>query len=324
MTPHHTNHGKNAGDEQFLERLNRALGDFEKSLYEEFECCPPPVHVVGLPRSGTTLLLQVLASSLKLGYISNIAASFWRAPVTGIRLARKIGGDHRPDAYQSTFGRTEGPFNVHEFGYFWRELLGYSDMLEGSSVKNDPAGLQQARIVLGNITLACGCPVLFKSFLAQWHLAELSQLVPSTCVIRIKRDPVDVAYSLLGMRRHYFGDLNQWTSLKPRQYPWLKTLPYWEQVAGQAYFLGKALESQISLLNPDQIFELELKEIRENPVDVVAGVRDFLGKHSPEVKLRENVNLQPFVSQPSHKDDNIRRKIEVSYAEFVAGRDEFA
>jgi ABC-type oligopeptide transport system ATPase subunit len=56
--------------------------------------------IVGLPRSGTTLLSQLLAYSLDAGYTTNFAARFWLAPVHGLRLGRRggvvAGEDPRP------------------------------------------------------------------------------------------------------------------------------------------------------------------------------------------------------------------------------------
>ena len=81
---------KDAGEEFFLDDLNQRLAAaHDQELVERPELFPT-LHVVGPPRSGTTLLMQLLAAHLEVGYINNLIAAFWRAPLYGIRLSKKL------------------------------------------------------------------------------------------------------------------------------------------------------------------------------------------------------------------------------------------
>ena len=60
-------------EEDFLAQLNENLADQEENLYKDYEIDFPFIFVFGLPRSGTTLITQVIAQSLNIGYINN----FW-------------------------------------------------------------------------------------------------------------------------------------------------------------------------------------------------------------------------------------------------------
>ena len=75
-----------------FEGLNEYLRPRELELYRDREIEHALVFVVGLPRSGTTLLTQVLAYCLDAGYVNNFAARFWLAPVHGLRLSRLMRG----------------------------------------------------------------------------------------------------------------------------------------------------------------------------------------------------------------------------------------
>ena len=58
---------KDPRQEAFLEQLNAALAPGERASYRELEERFPTLHVVGAPRSGTTLVTQLVAS-LKRSY----------------------------------------------------------------------------------------------------------------------------------------------------------------------------------------------------------------------------------------------------------------
>lgn len=112
-----------------LRDINHALMqiEHENRPLNWMEVRDPIFFVVGPPRSGTTVLTQVLAYALKAAYITNINARFWLAPVTGALLSIEIlGGDPAGNLgyqfFESRRGRTFGGGGIHEFGYFWKAL----------------------------------------------------------------------------------------------------------------------------------------------------------------------------------------------------------
>jgi hypothetical protein len=45
---------------------------------------------VGVPRSGTTLLYQLIARFLRVGFITNRMARYWMTPIAGAMLSGRI------------------------------------------------------------------------------------------------------------------------------------------------------------------------------------------------------------------------------------------
>ena len=76
--------------EEHLANFNEILAPHEEAEYLARPETFSTLHVVGVPRSGTTLLAQLVASHLNIGCINNLIAAFWRAPVYGVRLSRKL------------------------------------------------------------------------------------------------------------------------------------------------------------------------------------------------------------------------------------------
>ena len=67
-----------------IRRLNTLLS--KTTLLEDSFENPSPfegrpiIFVMGLPRSGTTPLVQLLVQKFKLGYVTNLVARFWESP----------------------------------------------------------------------------------------------------------------------------------------------------------------------------------------------------------------------------------------------------
>jgi LPS sulfotransferase NodH len=276
---------KNARDEAFLDKLNRILAPFNDEEYADVPEDYPTLHVIGVPRSGTTLLSQLISSHLDVGYINHLIAAFWRAPIYGIRLSRKVLPPRMPSTFQSDFGRTAHIYEPHEFGYFWSQLLGYQEMLQQDAKFEESIDWNRVALVLKNMTHAFERPIVFKSFLLGWHIARIQQVLPKTCFVRVRRDPLQSAISLLKMREQFLGSAEKWASFKPAEYSWLKGEPYWKQIAGQVYYLDQALSEQIRQAGGRNVLEVTYEELCREPRQVLNQVRDLLEQHGVTVGL---------------------------------------
>lgn len=277
---------KDPVEESFLDELNTRLACHQEAEYLDLPESFPTLHVVGPPRSGTTLLIQLLAAHLDIGYINNLIAAFWRAPVTGIRLSQKLVPRPEFSRFISKFGRTDGVAEPHEFGYFWRELLGYGELAEPQPGHEETIDWIRVRRVLVNLTHAFEAPVAFKSFLAGWHATRLCNELPRTCLVQIRRDPTETAASLYGMRKNFGGSIDLWTSLKPAEYSWLKNEPVWDQLAGQVHFLEKRFDEQVASVNPRQVLSVEYARLCRDPRGVLGDIVDLFAAQGTEVQTR--------------------------------------
>jgi len=270
---------KDPVQEEFLARLNSILEPFQEEDYQkDLPELYPTIHVVGVPRSGTTLVTQLLAAHTDLGYINNLIAAFWKAPVYGIRLSKHLVDSQRTSSYQSEFGRTKGINEPHEFGYFWTSLLNYRQMLEPEDDKQ--IDWQRLRLILTNMTHAYGNAIFFKSFLLGWHMCQMQEILPRTCWIHIKRDPIQNALSILDFRLKFLGSKERWVSLKPKEYHWLKDRPYWEQVAGQVYFLEKRLQAQLKHIPEHNKLSISYEELCARPEILFEKLADILNRQN--------------------------------------------
>jgi hypothetical protein len=235
--------------EQYLIRLNHFLQAFEVE-----EGVPgsafPAIYVVGLPRSGTTLLSQLISRYLPVGYVNNLIARFWLNPVAGIRLSQAIFGPGIREriALVSTHGVTADPWGPHEFGYFWRHWLRLDEapthkLPQETLDRIDRTGLRRT---LDRMAAAFGAPIAFKNIICGLQAGFLTQVRPNSLFVLVQRDPKAVAASLLRCRKERYGDVSVWWSLKPSTYGQIRHLSPQEQVERQIEDGARDLEQELA------------------------------------------------------------------------------
>jgi hypothetical protein len=310
---------KDPSDEDFLERLNLALAPrAEADYYEDLEEAYPTLHVIGVPRSGTTLLYQVVSTGLEIGFVNHLVAAFWLAPLYGLRLSRKLGLDREASSFESTFGRTPRVGEPHEFGYFWNHHLRYPDLCEQPPGHDRSIDWPHLRKVLLNMAHVNGGPMAFKPMLLTWHLETMLEHMPRTCYVWIRRDLPDTALSLLQMRRSLRGSEAAWTSLRPHGPDWLAGEPPWRQVAGQVVALERVIEAAAARMGPEHVLELRYEALCAAPADELGRIREFLGSKGLAPRLVD-VDLGSFEPRrDTALEDELGPRVEEAILEFAS------
>lgn len=259
--------------------FDRILSRMNSALAAEFSADTPTSdthltgQIVGLPRSGTTILYQLLARTGQVGYPSNVMAYFWDAPHVGARLQNRLARNGPTLSLNSLAGRTSEPLDPHEFGLFWRNVLGHSknSMLADGNKKN--AG--DLRVTLDLINDAFSSPTVFKNFLAPAHVDYLSSEVGRQRYFLVQRDLLEVAASIFKMRQKLNVEPSEWFGPAPEDvHPEYGSVH--EMVAHQVVSLHSLIEKPSFKQSADtQIFELS--EVCRRPRDVVSQILMGLG-----------------------------------------------
>jgi LPS sulfotransferase NodH len=180
----------------------------------------PLIYIVGAPRSGSTLLSQLLSRCLDVGYVNNLIARFWARPSIGIRLSQSLLGERGRETvtFESTHGTTADVAGPHEFGYFWRHWLQLDTQSthhldEAARRLVDASGLRHA--LEDELLSAFGRPVVFKNLICGLQAALLTEIHPRSLFVHISRDRAATCASILSARLERFGSYDAWWSLKP-------------------------------------------------------------------------------------------------------------
>lgn len=272
---------KSSKQENFLLHINEVLNKNEKLLYKKCDEKYPFIFVFGLPRSGTTLLTQVISHFFDIGYINNFVAKFWKAPLTGIKLSKIMLSNKNDTNFQSDYASTKELSNIHEFGYFWREWLikEAMDEIVNSHKNEDKINWSGLKKVLLNIQNEFGKGLCAKNINGAYHIPKFIKEFKNVLWVYIERDELDVAISILDARKKYYNDLNLWWSYVPLEYNELKDLNYKEQIAGQIYYLKKYYKSIMNSVNGKNIVKINYKDLCYNPQNELFKIKDSCKKY---------------------------------------------
>ena len=275
---------KDEKTENILGIMNEDLKRNHKRLILDCEAVNsfPFIFVCGLPRSGTTLLMQLLSNCLDVGYINNLIARFWSAPLYGIVLSKILlsAEKEKIQDYTSSWGKTKYIDGPHEFSYFWHEWFHPHDCPAEMGIDLEKiyhaTDWQELKKILLNMAHYFNKPVLFKGMWPAYFLKKFVELLPRSLFIFISRKDEDVAMSLYRTRLKYYGDPNTWWSLYPAEYANLKDLPWYEQIAGQIFFLTEYYSRQIENIDEKHFLQINYNDLCQSPMEVLTAIQTRL------------------------------------------------
>lgn len=271
---------KNQSLEGLLTHLNGLLGTPEQTVSQNFRMPRyPVVLVVGAPRSGTTLTMQWLAQTGYFAYPTNLLSRFYKAPYIGALIQQLLTAPeysfndeildfNSPINFSSNLGKTHGALAPNEFWYFWRRFIPnimpeYLD--EAALAKIDGPGFAAELAALESVF---DKPWAMKGIILELNLAFLSSLLDKALFLFLRRDPVFNAQSLLQARTKFFGTIDEWYSVKPREYDILKNLTPIEQVAGQVHFINRHIEVELRQIDPVRHLTIDYEAFCADPAAI--------------------------------------------------------
>lgn len=221
------------------------LSPLESALVREAGCLSthPPIFIIGPPRSGSTLLAQVLVTAFEFGYLSNRHCRFFGAPVAAERWFRPL-SPRQPSNFRSTHGVGEGPSAISECGAFWYRFFRRDPA--HVSIDETPAGeMGRFRATLDALTRLQGKPLLFKNLFATLRLRPLAHHLPEARFIVSRRNEVENAYSILEGRMKDNGEYQTWWSVPVPEVATLQDFPAAAQAVEQVRRLHALVERDI-------------------------------------------------------------------------------
>lgn len=253
--PRTENYKSNILLDELISELIQLLEPVQRKKQEEFDAPKWPVGIiVGNPRSGSTLLLQWIASLNVFSYPTNVLTRFAYAPYIGALVQKMLfdpNYDYHGDFndissgvnFHSDLGKSKGALATNEFQHFFRCYLPnkeiFAEYLDENALKNvDIAGLRKG---LASIEDGLGKPFFTKGSFIQFNIDYFFREMPELFFVMIRRNPLQVMQSLLLSRDKFFGNRDLWFSLKPPEFDVIKTMDIYHQIAGQVYYSEKAI-----------------------------------------------------------------------------------
>ena len=308
---------RNQALEELLAEINTLLAPAEQQLLEKVTTPQlPTIIVVGAPRSGTTLMMQWLASLGYFAYPTNLLSRFFGAPAIGAKIQLLL-TDPRynfndeffdfavPVDFESNLGKTRGVLAPNEFWYFWRRFIPNKEPRPLSDEELTLVDGEGLVAELAAIESVFKKPFAMKGHIMEFNIPFLFQILPKALFIYIRRHPLYNIQSLLEAREKYYGTREGWYSVKPAEYDILKDLSPIEQVTGQVFYTNQAIQKGLESINPDNVISIKYEDFCEAP----AKVFELIKYHFSLLGNPLNVNYQG----PKHFE--VRNNIRLSSEE---------
>lgn len=278
---------------------NFILCNIEKIFYPKYSdpIINVPIFIIGAPRSGSTLLIQVLINAFKLSYISNMHTHFYGAPALIEYLSSNLSTN---TTFTSDYGRTDSSNAPAEASTFWYRFFprnpAYIKLEELDKFK-----MKTMRQSVASFCNASPHPVIFKNLYNTLRLEALTAHIPEALFIVIKRDELSNAKSLLKGRLDFYNDYNKWFSFHPPTDKDLLNLPPEAQVIEQIRLTYSLIDKDLTN-NPNtksKVIEINYENFCHDVHGNLSLIESFLKSNG--ISIMNNKNGIPETFEISKK-----------------------
>lgn len=193
----------------------------------------PPVFVLGAPRSGTTLLYQLVCRAFEVGYLSNAHCRFYGAPSIVHPVLTAWFDFSGTDQFESSFGDTPWMNSPAECGDFWYRFFPRAYAAASRRPELGEKERHALTIAVARLTASFNRPVVFKNVMNVLRLEAIMRALPTARFVVVERELLANAHSILYARRRNLSCYDRWWSLPVPGYKELASEPAEKQVIAQ-------------------------------------------------------------------------------------------
>ncbi|HVS08744.1 MAG TPA: sulfotransferase [Planctomycetota bacterium] len=217
----------------------------------------PPLFVVGAPRTGTTLALQVLAGGFRFAWFTNASNNRPLAPVWS--AWRSLRAHPIEASFTSDYGRIEGPSAPSDG---WRVLKRWFPLYDDSAPVQR---LGELRTTVRLLERLFGAPFLLKNNHNSTRIDALAGLFGSALFVHVTRSLPEAAASLLEARARHRVPLGAWWSASPPAEHGRRFTSELEQVVRTLRGLDEHLRSSLTRLPRDRWLAIDYEALCAEP-----------------------------------------------------------
>lgn len=224
-----------------------------------------PIFIIGAPRSGSTVLYQMITNTYDVTYINNLTCALNKNILFGLWLS-KIFFKNRPhNCFRSDFGDSKGLHSPSECGNFWyRWLPTHKHFIDHYEIKK--SWIKNIDKEVTKVLNYFNKPFLFKNLSIGQRLRLIIKIFPKTQFIFVRRNPLFTAQSIILAKRKLKIPDNHFWSIMPRNVKSLKKLPWPEQIVKQIFFLEKQIANDLKFFPRENIFQVNFDELTKKKI----------------------------------------------------------
>jgi hypothetical protein len=256
---------------------------------------PSLIILLALPRSGSTLTYQILSHGLDSVYLSNLGNLLYQLPFFG-GLLSKHHCAYSESTFRSSQGFVQGLCGPAEGLRFWQYW--YANDIDERKIAHKSSLWSARRESYLRKVFAClgseDRPVVtgYLGHALKWQL--LRNTFPEAVFIRLHRDPVHNAFSLLRCRQKSGSN---WFSVYPVECEGYAQESIYGQVAAQVYWLNKRLNE----VQGDYLMDISYEDLCRNPTETLQSIISFCNSRGMRLQPRQ---VLPDSFHPGQPDED--------------------
>jgi hypothetical protein len=282
------------------------LSPFEKLLlnrYSKNSNKKPILFILGAPRTGTTVLYQLLTYYLDVNYIDNFIYLGRENPFLSFLISQLIFKNKRDFLFSSSYGSTfrEGLYAPSEAGNLWNKWMPKNKYyIKETDIEQSK--LHQFSSFFNAISNKTKRPTVIKNLYFCQRLRYLKETGLNCKFIFLRRHPVYTTQSIFLARKKNNININDWWSVEPANYTNLKNLNVFEQIASQVYYIEKQINNDLKLFDKEDKITLWFEELDETK-KVLEKIKNFIDSGYRKNTISPN-NIYKITPNNQQKTDD--------------------
>lgn len=261
----------------------------------------PMVFILGSPRTGSTLIYQLMIDFFDVFYFTNLANNhFAEHPILAIPLETSL-QQPTQNRYESEYGKTKGLLGASEASHIFKHWFGGEHPAETHSRTVLPDKMSHFMATIASIYGLRNNPVLVKNAWNCFRIQFLAETFPNAHFIWIRRDIGLSALSDLESRYRQGDPSTVWNSATTANYREIQQHPYWEQVVEQQYEYNRVIGQDLKAYAKDRFLTMWYEELCEHTADTLIKLSNFMG--NPKLNIKQQNKPIPNLTESNKKSD---------------------
>ncbi len=275
-------------------KINNYLKDFKHNIrvYKKFKFLP--CFIFGLPRSGSTLLHQIMITMFDFNYVSNIKGFFYQNIIIGNLLHNQFVKENNYESnFVSKFGNTNGPLEPSEWGWFWRKWLNLKNNEHHISRNVDWVNLKKELLTIESMNSS---PLLFDTPFINGNLDKFINNIGPVIIFDLERSHSAIFKSLLNARIQKYGTLKKYYGAMTREKKILRIQNPYAQVFKQVKQLNLEKKNMLQSIPKDLVLKIHYENLIKQPMKEMKKIKRFFGRKKIKINLKKIV-LPKFINR---------------------------
>lgn len=283
------------------------------SRYSRKERTKPIVFIIGAPRSGSTILYQLITYAFDVTYINNLIDCAKENINIGFTFSQLLFKNRLHNSFQSDLGRTHmDGLNAPSEGSFWYKWLPNDHHY---LTRNDLNDKDKFRIKSRLHSIICRYqkPLIIKNLSFSVRLDLIHELFPDARFIFISRNKLSMALSILNARHKNKIPKNKIWSIMPKNFEEIEKEKDEELlVIKQIYSIEKQIHDDIKLFPDEQKCFIQYEDLFNFTKETLKKIKVFI-----PAKSKVNANTFPTLERKEKKPaEKILQKLNQYISQF--------